>query len=250
MPMDNRDRRRRRDYDEYEPRPRRPRKSAKISPLLIGLVAGGGAIGFLVVGLILYFAVFRDSSGPSRGLFGSSAPAGYSTVPGEIGGFTCYLPGQAKSIRTFYNGVPGEQAGIYSWEGKMPGGDGEHQHASATSHLLAGRRLGNTPDELLTELKRHDPHLNGEFFYEITAKNAITLDGRGGLELRYRAKLNEFGVPVKDPVKLAKHEREGEKGVYLVTTDGGRFFIIKLSVDGPAVDEEIIRTVRDSFRFR
>jgi hypothetical protein len=216
---------------------------------LIALVAGGGALGLLSIGVVLYFTVFRDSSG-SGGFLGESPPAGYSRVPGDNAGFTCYLPGQAKSIRIFFDGVPGDQAGIYGWEGKMPGGDGAHQHASATSHRLTGRRLGNSPEELFTELKRHDPNLNSTFFFEITAKEAITMDGRGGLELRYRAKLNEFGVPVNDPVKLAKNDREGEKGVYFVTTDGGRFFIIKLSVDGPAVDEEIIRTVRDSFRFR
>lgn len=103
---------------------------------------------------------------------------------------------------------------------------------------------------MFTELKKHDPKLNTDFFYEITARDAITMDGKGGLELRYRAKAIEFGVHTKDPVALAKNDREGEKGVYLVTTDGRRFFIIKLSVNGPAVDEEIIRTVRESFQFR
>ena len=129
----------------------------------------------------------------------------------------------------------------------MPGGT--EGHASATSHRLSGK-LGNSADELFTELKKHDPKLNGDFFSEITAMNAITMDGKGALELRYRAKAIAFGVPVKDPVELAKHDRESEKGVYFVTTDGSRFFIIKLSVDGPSVDEEIIRTVRDSFQFR
>lgn len=241
--------RRRRSRDDHAPSSRRSKKPGKISPLVIGLIAGGGAFAFLIVAVVLYFTVIRDRSGPG-GFLGNSPPSGYSTVPGQIGGFTCYLPGEAKSIRVFYNGVSGDQAGIYSWEGRMPGGTGEHQHASATSHRLNGRTLGNSPEELFTELKRHDPQLNTDFFYDITAKNAIIMDGRGGLELRYRAKLNEFGVPSKDPVKLAKHDREGEKGVYFVTTDGSRFFIIKLSVDGPAVAEEMIKIVRDSFRFR
>jgi hypothetical protein len=130
----------------------------------------------------------------------------------------------------------------------MPGV--QEGHASATSYRLAGYTLGNSPDELHAELKKHDPNLVTEFFSEVTAKNAVTMDGKGGLELRYRARAIKFGVPVKDPVELARHDREGEKGVYFVTTDGRRFFIVKLSVNGPAVDEAIIRTVRDSFQFR
>jgi hypothetical protein len=216
---------------------------------LLLLIAGGGVFACLAVAVVLYFVVFREES-TAGGLLGKSPPSGYSQVPGHAAGFTCYLPGQSRSIRVFFNGVPGEQAGIYSWEGQMPGNDGPNRHASATSHRLSGAYvLGNTAEELFTELKKHDPKLNSDFFYELS-KNAITMDGKGALELRYKQKATEFGVPVTDPAKLAKNEREGEKGVYLVTTDGRRFFIIKLSLDGAAIDEEIIRTVSESFRFQ
>jgi|SRR5262245_11651673 len=265
MPRDDHDRSRRRRFDEdddrdpprrsrgqfrdeHERRPTQSRKRGRLSPLALGLIACGGALGLVLVAVVLYLTVFRDAS-PLGGVLGKSPPPGYSVVPGHSAGFTCYLPGEARSIRVWFNGVPGEQAGIHGWEGRMPGE--KEGHASATSHRLSGAYvLGNTAEELFTELKKHDPNLNSDFFCEITAKNAITMDGKGGLELRYRARAIAFGVPVKDPAELAKNDREGEKGVYFVTTDGRRFFIIKLSVNGPSVDEEIIRTVRDSFQFR
>jgi hypothetical protein len=109
----DRDRRRRRfDDDDRDRRPRPSRNRGGISPLTIGLLAGGAALTFVVVAVVLYFVVFRDSS-RSGGVFGPSPPPGYSVVPGDMAGFTCYLPGEARSIRVAYNGVPGEQAGIY-----------------------------------------------------------------------------------------------------------------------------------------
>lgn len=239
------------DLDRPRRKHQRSKKRGRLSPIAIVLIAGGGAICLIGAAVVLYLVVFSGGAGSGGGLLGKSPPRGYSSVPGHSAGFTCFLPGEVRSIRVFFNGVPGDQAGIYGWEGQMPAGnDGPNRHASATSHRLRGYSLGNSADELLTELKKHDPKLNGDFFYEITAKNAITLGGKGALELRYKAKATAFGVPVTDPAELAKNEREGEKGVYLVTTDGNRFFIIKLSLDGPSIDEEIIRIVRDSFEFR
>lgn len=136
-------RNRRPSRDEFEPGPRQPKNRGGISPVVLGLVVGGVALGVLIVATVLYFAVFRDTPGPS-GLLGRSPPAGYSVVPGDMAGFTCYLPGKARSIRVAFNGVPGDQAGIYAGKGKCP---------AEMRDMPAQRRIG-FPGSMFSGIRR------------------------------------------------------------------------------------------------
>jgi hypothetical protein len=248
------------DFDEdYEERPRRKKARSKSSgiPTWVYLASGGGV---LLIAVVVIVFISQSSGGKeavddsTRG--GSSTPGGYSSVRESKGGFGVFLPGAASKVKMTINGQDGDAIGHYQWSGKMPG-DNFRRFSQATAGsfpLPAGYNPGTRPEQLF-ELIKTGEFLTYGFEPKIVVQKAITMGGNPGLELHCMETPHLMGEPgnkffeESNQKEIDRVEKKGGKGVFLVTTDGKRAYVIHLSKEGSFPDEEMIKIIRESFVF-
>lgn len=233
----------------------RSRAKKRKRNLQIAIIAVGvGLFALCLIGTVVAYLVW-----PKGGILARTAPAGYASVHEPDGRFSVFVPGQAKKeiIRNPLTQM--EEPGHYMWYI----GTGEPNAVSPTGYVRSDRvnegfNPGTGPDDLTALIKPYD-WISDLFLmegkYEIKSKTAIVLDNRPAAEVRYQEKFNPMGGPGeemwKEHNRKVKEEldRNGKRGIYLVTVFGRQVIFIHLIQRGRYPDDQILEAIKQSFRF-
>jgi hypothetical protein len=270
--------RRRDEEDEDDDRPRKKKggDKKKGGPPIVLLAAIGGGVALLaIVGTILFFVFGGKPTGPG-GLLGPSTPPGYTAVNDSEGGFQVFLPGTVVKS-TVDVGDQNRKLGVES--SAYAGQDGQTSVRAVSVKPPTGTVPGDSPEQLFSSV----PGVNAKW-YTIVSKESITLDGKPALLVKVKDNKNWMDDGRKDPADMPpppglqgeqlkdwlemqaemKRTRDEIKKdidrdrsaqpvvhyVYLITTDRKRVITITIQKPNEFPGEDVLKTVRDSFRFR
>jgi hypothetical protein len=258
-----RKRKRRDDEDEEDDRPRRKKKTAAKKggvPVVLLAALGGGALLLLIGGVVLFLVFNGKPTGPG-GVFGPSAPAGYTAVREPAGGFALFLPGLTSKVDVKIRDQPGGPLGHHAWAGHAGGGfdakGPEYEVWVWSRPMPNGANAGTDPAALTALLAAYEHHVqpanNG---YEVVSSKPMTLGGKPGVEIRLRQKPNLMGKPgddgffaERDREETERVARDGEHHVFYVTHTGKKVFIIHVSQRKGFPADDVLKTIADSFSF-
>jgi Zn-finger nucleic acid-binding protein len=242
------------DEDEDDDRPRRKKSAGKKGgPPVILFVAIGGGLLVLGVAVVVLFVLFRGNPKGPGGVFGPSAPAGYTAVREPAGGFAVFLPGMTSKVDVKINNQDGAKLGHYGWAGIDGGSD---QQVWAWSRPVpAGFNPGTDPDGLVKLLAAYEHDAQpGNDRYEVVGKRAVTLGGKPGVEVRLKQKPHLMSQPgdngffaERDKEETERVARDGEHHVFYVTHNGKQVFIIHVSQRKSFPADDVLKTIADSF---
>lgn len=227
--------------EDFDERPRQTKRGKK-KGIAAWVWPVAGVTAFLVLSVVGYLAFGRGGS-----LFGPAAPPGWTRVRESSGGFIVFMPGVAGRVNVTVNNQKGDQVGVYSWFSQHT--DGTHVRVTS-SKVPAGFTPGVSPDELFDHLKKYEGGFQAPWA-SIVSKTPLTLDGKPALEMRVKPKANwmqEQGLK-PDPAAIAAEAAGKGWTVYYCTNDGERVFVVIVEFKENPVNEDMLKTIRESWRF-
>jgi hypothetical protein len=234
--------------DVDEDRPRKKKTAAKKSgpPVWIFAVAAGAVL-LAITAVVVAVFVFKGKGGAGGldplGVL-DSPPAGYTTVKDSAGGFRLYLPGQPRKGQININGRAVSDDERVGWR-SFTGGFGQPQVDFTVNSARLPPNTQAGPDQLEQLLPLADSSYEGGKNHEVVSRTPVTLDGKPALEIRTREhpelRRNDKPPP---PEEFAKRDHT----VYYVTSTGTRVIVLSIRMKGPPADDQMLRTIRDSFK--
>ncbi len=246
--------RRRDDDDEDDDRPRRKKAAGKKKggpPVVLFVALGGGLLLVLGIATALILYLFGGKPTGPGGVFGPSAPAGYTAVREPAGGFAVFLPGVTNKVDVKINNVDGAKLGHHGWAGIV--GANDQQVWVWSRPIPPGLNPGTDPEGLVKLLAVYEHHVaSANRSYETVSQRAVTLGGKPGVKLK--EKPNLMGQPGdngffarRDQEETERVAKDGEHHVFYVTHTGKQVFIIHVSQRKGFPADEVLKIIAESF---
>ena len=226
------------EHQDYQGR-KRPKSIRKQGvPLWVWFASGGGLCLVLLIGGMVAVLLLPGLFTPA----GPPAPPGYSTVYDREAGFQMFLPGTAKKAVMTTKNRQKLNIDYVFWSSEDLGWGS----ASVTSAPLPPDANPEQLEQLLTSGQVHTVSAVDE----VLRRTPTKLGGKPALEVRSRFNPNVLEEVKRDPaLKDVQFQNEGEHTVVCLTCHGNRFYLLKLMRKGQLPDDEMLRTIYDSFEF-